>query len=124
MASNYVNNKIMQQKGKAMDKQIKTRLILSLLKNYYIGSDNFIPKSELQKIFDLEARNVQRIIRTLRMCGHPICFNENGYFYAETQKEINDTLIRLRKMVNGISKLEVGLLSVNLNELRRNKIGN
>ena len=46
----------------------------------------------------------------MRQDGHPICSDETGYYYAESQKEINATICRLNTLVTKISNARTGML--------------
>lgn len=65
---------------------------------------------ELERLFSLDGRTLRRKISSLRQDGFPICSDETGYYYAETQKEINDTVCRLNSLVLRISNARTGML--------------
>ena len=58
----------------------------------------------------LDGRTLRRKISSLRQDGHPICSDETGYYYAESQKEINATICRLNTLVTKISNARTGML--------------
>ena len=49
-------------------------------------------------------------LNALRQEGHPICSDQCGYYYADNQQEINDTVCRLNSLVTKISNARSGLL--------------
>ncbi len=74
------------------------------------GSDNAVFSKELEQHFSLDGRSIRRIISKLRQEGIPICSGPNGYYYAGSQQEINDTIARLNDLVTGVSNARTGLL--------------
>ena len=71
-------------------------VLAEYLKHFHQGEENAIHSRDLEKLFDLDRRSLQRNISRLRQDAVPICSSGAGYFYAQTQAEINDTLRRLR----------------------------
>lgn len=69
------------------------------LKNHHKGKANAIHSQDLQRLFSIDGRNLGRKISSLRQDGVPICSDEDGYYYADNQKEINKTVCRLNGMV-------------------------
>ena len=90
-----------------MDKQTA---ISDFLKKHHTGKERAVPSRELERLFSLEGRTLRRKINRLRQDGHPICSDENGYYYAGTQQEINATVCRLNGLVTQISNARTGLL--------------
>lgn len=90
-----------------MDKQ---SAICDYLKKYHTGKDNAVLSRELERLFSLEGRSLRRRISRLRQDGYPICSDENGYYYAENQLEINSTVCRLNELITKISNSRTGLL--------------
>lgn len=88
----------------------KKTAICNYLKKYHSGKDNAVLSRELERLFSLDGRTLRRKISSLRQDGHPICSDETGYYYAETQKEINATVCRLNELVTHISNSRTGLL--------------
>lgn len=90
-----------------MDKQTA---ICNFLKKHHTGRDKAVSSRELERLFSLEGRTLRRKINHLRQDGYPICSDETGYYYAETQQEINATVCRLNGLVTQISNARTGLL--------------
>ena len=84
--------------------------ILEYMRKYHCGRRNAVHSKELQEIFKLDDRAVRRKISALRQEGHPICSGDMGYYYAESQKEINSTVNRLNDLVTGVANARTGLL--------------
>ena len=91
-----------------MDKRTEIGLYL---KEYHTGSHRSIHSRELQQIFQLDGRNLRRKINRLRQDGVPICSDQTGYYYAETEKEIHDTVFRLNELSSKICRARNGLIS-------------
>ena len=96
-----------QKTGKAMDKKNEVR---DYLKNNHTGEDKAVFSSELEQLFSLDGRSIRRIISELRKEGCPICSDQKGYYYAQTQQDINRTISRLNELVTGVSNSRTGLL--------------
>ncbi len=84
--------------------------ILEYLKDHHKGTDNAVFSKELEQHFSLDGRSVRRIISKLRQEGNPICSGPKGYYYAVSQREINETIARLNELVTGVSNARTGLL--------------
>ncbi len=80
------------------------------LKNHHTGKERAIHSKELEDRFLLSGRSLRRVIGSLRLDGVAICSNENGYFYAGNQTEINDTIGRLTELAVKISNSKNGLM--------------
>lgn len=88
----------------------KKKAICEYLRKNHIGKGNAIHSKELEKLFMLDGRNIRRKISSLRQDGFPICSDESGYYYADNQKEINNTVCRLNELVTKVSNARTGLL--------------
>ena len=91
-----------------MDKRTEIGLYL---KEYHTGSSKSIHSRELQRLFQIDGRNLRRKINRLRQDGVPICSDNTGYYYAETQNEIRDTVFRLNELSTKICRAKDGLIS-------------
>ena len=81
--------------------------ICEYLRQNHIGKEKAIHS---KKLFMLDGRNIRRKISSLRQDGFPICSDETGYYYADNQKEINQTVCRLNELVTKVSNARTGLL--------------
>ena len=88
----------------------KRTAICNYLKKYHTGKENAVFSRELERLFSMDGRTLRRKISSLRQDGHPICSDETGYYYAESQKEINATVCRLNTLVTKISNARTGML--------------
>ena len=94
----------------------KKDAILDCLKRCHTGKRNAVHSKELEQRFSLDNRSVRRKISALRQEGYPICSGDIGYYYAESQKEINSTVGRLNDLMTGVSNARTGLLFSSLLE--------
>lgn len=95
---------------KARNEMNKTAAICQHLQKNHTGKAHAVHSDELEKLFCIDGRNLRRKISTLRQDGHPICSDESGYYYADSQKEINATVTRLNELVLKISNARTGLM--------------
>ena len=92
----------------------KKSAICMYLKNNHTGKSRAIHSRDLQRLFSIDGRNLRRTISSLRQDGYPICSDESGYYYADNQKEINQTVYRLNGMLTKVSNARTGLLHASL----------
>lgn len=92
----------------------KKSAICIYLREHHKGKANAIHSQDLQRLFSIDGRNLRRKISSLRQDGIPICSDEDGYYYADNQQEINKTVRRLNGMVTGVSNARTGLLFASL----------
>ena len=83
--------------------------LLSLLKNGYVGAENYITSAEIEKALSINDRTVRNIINKLRTEGQPIGSNTDGYFYAQNVEEIEQTIScllgRIKKVITATDGL-------------------
>ena len=91
-------------------------VICEYLRKNHGGKKNAVHSRELQRLFPGQGSTLRRNISLLRQAGYPICSNQNGYYYAENQKDINDTVLRLNSLVTGISNSRTGMLYASVKE--------
>lgn len=89
-----------------MEKRMK---ICDYLREHRTGRGKAVYSRELQHIFELDGRSLRRKINRLRQEGEPICSCENGYYYAETQRELEDTIFRLNELASKVTKAKCGM---------------
>lgn len=90
--------------------------ICEYLRKNHSGKKNAVHSRELQRLFSVQGSTLRRNISLLRQAGYPICSDQNGYYYAENQKDINDTVLRLNSLVTGISNSRTGMLYASVKE--------
>ena len=84
--------------------------ICNYLKKHHVGRDNAVHCKELEKMFSVDRRTVQRNVSLLRREGFAICSDQKGYYYAESQNEIDATIKRLNSQVQKMSTARNGML--------------
>ena len=84
--------------------------ICEYLRKYHVGRCNAVHTRELQCRFPKHQRSLRYHISQLRIDGYPICSDENGYWYAEHQFEINRTVRRFNQCITHMSVVRNGLL--------------
>ena len=94
----------------------KKTAICQYLKQYHTGGERAVYSRELQRLFSIDRRGLRRKINSLRQEGHPICSDERGYYYADSQEEINGTVCRLNQMVTKVSNARTGLLYASIQD--------
>ena len=92
----------------------KKATICSYLKEHHTGKSRAILSRDMQRLFSIDGRNLRRKISALRQDGCPICSDESGYYYADNQKEINQTVYRLNGMLTKVSNARTGLLHASI----------
>ena len=88
--------------------------IYEFLRDLHRGEKEAILSCELEKVFGTTGPQIRVAINRLRTNGYPICSSDAGYFYADTQEEINRTIRRLNANVAAMSRARNGLLYATL----------
>lgn len=94
--------------------------ICEYLRENHRGRKNAVHSRELQRLFSVRGSTLRRNISRLRQIGYPICSDSRGYYYAESQKDINDTIFRLNSLVTGISNSRTGMLYASIKPVQIN----
>ena len=79
------------------------------LKEYHTGERNIVSSRELETAFQIRGPELRTVINTERGKGFPICSTDKGYFYAETEEELQRTIRQLRSRIKKIAHAERGL---------------
>lgn len=85
-------------------------ILYDYLEQSHRGEGAAISSTDLERIFHVKGAVIRRIVNTLRCESKPICSNAQGYFYAATQGEIQETIAQLSSRVHKITKARDGLL--------------
>ena len=56
----------------------KSETLLETLSVYYVGRQNQIKSGDLARLFELESKQIQELVHTLRHEGYPICGDRDG----------------------------------------------
>ena len=94
----------------------KKTAICQYLKKNHTGGERAVYSRELQRLFPIDVRRLCILINRLRQDGYPICSDARGYYYADSQEEINDTVCRLNQMVTKVSNARTGLLFASIQD--------
>jgi predicted DNA-binding transcriptional regulator YafY len=74
-----------------MNKPKKCDTLLETLSVYFVGRVNQVKSADLARLFELEPKQIQELVHTLRREGHPICGDRDGYYYASCDADIERT---------------------------------
>lgn len=87
----------------------KIHPITEHLKEYHTGEQSIISSRELEFSFQIRGPELRNVINAQRGQGYPICSTDKGYFYAETEEELQRTIRQLRSRIKKIAHAERGL---------------
>lgn len=97
----------------------KSEILAEYLMEYAVG------ESQAKTARDLRAFGkpveIRQYVHTLRVSGHPICSNQNGYFYASQVSDVEMTMANLRSRVKSIQQAYDGLESSKWQMLKRQR---
>ena len=88
--------------------------IRDYLKKAHTGRNKAVHSYVIEGLLNIDGRTVRKHISKLRQQGVPICSCRDGYYYAEKQNEINETVAWLNEHVTKVSNARTGLLYSNL----------
>ena len=88
-----------------------TEEICAYLRHNHVGKKRAVHCSELGRLMKISGRSIRRRIAALRRNGYPICSDECGYFYADTDDEVDRTAKRLKTLETTIATAREGLLT-------------
>lgn len=83
--------------------------IAEYLKSYHSGEQAAVTSRELEGTFRIRGPDLRKRINLLRGNGIPICSCDSGYYYAETEEELQRTVRQLRSRIKKIAQAERGL---------------
>ena len=84
--------------------------LLEYLKLNHTGKDNAVYSKDLERVFCMSGRTIRTKINRLRQDGKPICSDCNGYYYAETDEDVKDTIRWMDELLTGVASAREGLL--------------
>lgn len=73
------------------------------------GKANAIKSKDLQKVMGVGGERLRGMVNQLRFAGVPICSGAVGYWYAENNDEVRETLQHMMGRVCGLNKAIGGL---------------
>lgn len=80
------------------------------LKKYHRGQGTPISSRRLERVSGASGRTVRKYVNRLRQDGQPICSDRNGYYYADGQEEVNETVSRLNGFMTRVGNARTGLM--------------
>jgi len=89
----------------------KCDLMLVLLRDFHNERSAAIRCDRLAAVLDVEPRQVQRLVHKLRHEGHPICRDEDGYFYSSCPEDIESTARWLLTLGSYIQRTACAMLT-------------
>ena len=84
--------------------------LLQYLKKRHTGYMNAASSRSLEVVFHVGGKPIRKAVNELRCDGHPICSDDNGYYYAETGTELNATIRQLQSRIIKIAGAKNGLV--------------
>lgn len=84
--------------------------LLAYLETRCKGRKNAITSPFLEAVLGVGGATLRAHINTLRCAGHPVCSDENGYYYAETLIELQGTIRQLQSRIGKIAQAKSGLI--------------
>ncbi|MDR0469692.1 MAG: hypothetical protein LBH09_06925 [Peptococcaceae bacterium] len=89
---------------------VEENKLLNCLKRRHYGWSKAVKSPVLEARFGISGRVLREMINELRCQGHPVCSDENGYYYASTEAELLATIRQLNSRISKIAKAKNGLV--------------
>ena len=93
-----------------LNSELQMHKLLSCLKRRHKGRENAVKSPELEARFSIRGTALRAMVNELRCRGHPVCSDERGYYYAETEAELAATIRQLSSRIGKIAKAKNGLV--------------
>lgn len=94
------------------------------LREYKSGVDNAITSTRLSDVFGCTGAEIRRMVSHLRAVGVPICSGHQGYWYADSVEDVEQTIAmyesRISKMLEAVGGLRVAKRAVSV-KVRQDK---
>jgi hypothetical protein len=84
--------------------------LLHCLKRRHRGRENAVKSPVLETRFKITGKALRDLVNELRCGEHPICSDENGYYYVATEAELSDSIQQLSNRIATIAKAKNGLV--------------
>ena len=65
------------------------------LRTHHTGRRNAASSTTLEAVFHVKGAEIRKTVNALRCGGFPVCSDTAGYYYAQTQDEVNATVAQL-----------------------------
>lgn len=85
------------------------RILLGCLKKYHNGADKAASSSVLEAAFAVTGREIRTAVNALRSDGEPVCSDENGYYYAANEQELQHSVRQLESRIAKMHRAKSGL---------------
>lgn len=84
--------------------------LLNCLKRRHCGRNNAVKSPELEARFGIRGTALRAMVNELRCRGYPVCSDDSGYYYAETEAELTATVRQLNSRISKIAMARNGLV--------------
>ena len=81
------------------------------LRTHHTGRRNAASSTTLEVVFHVKGAEIRKTVNALRCGGFPVCSDTAGYYYAQTQDEVNATVAQLNGRITKIANAKNGLLA-------------
>ena len=85
-------------------------LVRGYLHAQCLGKGKAVPSQALEQALNLSGNSLRKQVNRLRREGVPIASCSRGYFYAETEEELQRTIRQLQSRIKKIAYAERGLI--------------
>ncbi len=91
----------------------KAQILVEYLEEFAKGEQNAITSKRLKSMGFGTGVQIRGFVNSLRVHGYPICSSNNGYFYAQSKDDIQQTINNLRSRMDSIREAYFGLMDAN-----------
>lgn len=88
-----------------------TSALCRYLQQHHTGRNNAASSKTLEAVFHVKGADIRKAVNALRCAGATVCSDTAGYYYADTQAEINATIAQLNSRITKIANAKNGLLA-------------
>lgn len=81
----------------------------AIVKELGIGKSNSVMSAYLERVTKTKGSTIRKAISDLRADGYPICSWTNGYYWAESQEDIRETIDMLNHRCYKIIRAAKGM---------------
>ena len=89
---------------------MEANTLLNCLKRRHRGRANAVKSPELEARFGITGGALRALVNDLRRGEHPICSDENGYYYAVNEAELTATIRQLNSRIGKMAMARNGLV--------------
>jgi hypothetical protein len=89
---------------------VEATTLLNCLKRRHHGKENAVRSPVLEARFGVTGAALRSAVNSLRCAEHPICSDENGYYYASDGAELEATVRQLTSRISQMAKAKNGLV--------------